>query len=42
MKIDTGAIVSATEINQDFSRVACLAERKGTWWSLKTTGRSIR
>ena len=42
MKIDAGAIVSATEINQDFSRVARLAERKGTWWSLKTTGRSIR
>ena len=29
MRIDTGAIVSATEANQNFSRVAKLAEKKG-------------
>ncbi|MBR2742810.1 MAG: type II toxin-antitoxin system Phd/YefM family antitoxin [Clostridia bacterium] len=29
MKIDTGAIVTATEANQNFSRVARLAEKKG-------------
>ena len=29
MKIDSGAIVSATEANQNFSKVARLAEKKG-------------
>lgn len=29
MTIDTGAIVSVTEANQNFSRVARLAEQKG-------------
>ncbi|MBR4702925.1 MAG: type II toxin-antitoxin system Phd/YefM family antitoxin [Oscillospiraceae bacterium] len=29
MMIDTGAIVSATEANQNFSKVARLAEQKG-------------
>ena len=29
MKIDTNAIVTATEANQNFSRVAKLAEKKG-------------
>lgn len=29
MKIDTGSIVTATEINQNFSKAARLAERKG-------------
>ncbi len=29
MKINTGAIVTATEANQNFSRVARLAEAKG-------------
>ncbi len=29
MKIDTSAIVTATEANQNFSRVAKLAEKKG-------------
>lgn len=29
MKIDTSAIVTATEANQNFSRVAHLAEKKG-------------
>jgi len=29
MKIDTNAIVTATEANQNFSRVARIAEKKG-------------
>ena len=29
MNIDTGAIVTATEANQNFSRVSKLAEKKG-------------
>lgn len=29
MKIDTNAVVTATEANQNFSRVARLAEQKG-------------
>ncbi len=29
MKIDSGVIVSATEANQNFSKVARLAEKKG-------------
>ena len=41
MTIDTNAIVSMTEANQNFSRVTRIAEQKGQAVIFKTTAQSI-